>query len=630
MIFEIELISYYPNKKYQLEMKTEPPKFNAATISEDEVLFEDAHYSAAINFSELDLKLQTLNVYINGQKAGEGLVSGHPVSRIEISFPDIEKAERYPQPFLLQYDLIILSVVLEFADGTCKEWFSDYMLCVSKHEEDSRNIETIIKELMDFDDSQINEWLLSGRNNVSSALMDGMLRKNSYKSLSSYIQLIEEIQIKYRELFPIFRTSAKNVISKENKLLSYEKVRRISIRDMDWLMQNSQSLSPIGIPTGINYNGDYYLPKRMQTESQEKNWDVYENQIIIGFLHEVHQNTRVIIDKFNNSIDNEEAVLKKLKQAVTGEYKAPIITIKQLQISYSRILLTKLRNIVQQQGALLQLYMDAIPCSLIKLYHLPKKTKIFQEVIPYSKIFDLIIKWYHYGEFSLLKENIVLQVKTLDKLFEYYCLYRLLKMLTNVGFRASTKAFPAFSYKYDVPDNLYYPEMDVANTFNLESSRWDVTVYYQPVIYNKKCENGLTIFKTTDNTNYETAYSKKNAPYYTPDFILKFISSDNSVNYIILDSKFSSRKNIAKYTFDKVVSRYANQLSVTHEGSANSISMVWILQGRMDKFEQPIWRYHNSFLAQRNMPPQTYGIASVNTYDSTLMYLWKEIEASLA
>ena len=95
------------------------------------------------------------------------------------------------------------------------------------------------------------------------------------------------------------------------------------------------------------------------------------------------------------------------------------------------------------------------------------------------------------------KERLILQVKTLDKLFEYYCLLRLLKLLADNGYQKAGVKEPAFKYPYTSADGYYQNEQDVANTYLLSNNHVMVTLYYQPVISAVQFENALTLYRTT-------------------------------------------------------------------------------------------------------------------------------------
>lgn len=61
------------------------------------------------------------------------------------------------------------------------------------------------------------------------------------------------------------------------------------------------------------------------------------------------------------------------------------------------------------------------------------KTSTFCEIKPYAQVFKIIVPLVPVWWYSLEKERLILQVKTLDKLFEYYCLLQLLKLLADNG-----------------------------------------------------------------------------------------------------------------------------------------------------------------------------------------------------
>lgn len=246
----------------------------------------------------------------------------------------------------------------------------------------------------------------------------------------------------------------------------------------------------------------------------------------------------------------------------------------------------------------------------------PRKTSAFCEIKPYAQVFEIIVRWFQYGEYSLEKERLILQVKTLDKLFEYYCLLRLLKLLADNGYQKANVREPAFKYLYTSADGHYQNEQDVANTYLLSNNHVMVTLYYQPVISSVRFENNLTLYRTTKPPSGRPDY-------YTPDFVLKFSSSGHDEEYVIFDAKFSSRLNIKNHSLPEVIRKYSCEMCTTAD--CHSPKMVWILQGRVNSSENAIWRYHNSPLASTYQPTTSFGIVSVNTAVEIKQRLWNEI-----
>jgi len=213
-------------------------------------------------------------------------------------------------------------------------------------------------------------------------------------------------------------------------------------------------------------------------------------------------------------------------------------------------------------------------------------------------------------EFDFNKGNVILRIKTIDKLFEYYCLHRLLQMFVMAGFdiEVENKSMKNFKYK-----KCYEPFVDenIANTFILVRDSQKVTLYFQPIIYSDVFENGIELFRTTDFANT-----------FCPDFLIKVYDNNKKTNYYaILDSKYSTRKTIKDYELKDMVLNYTSQLSGINP---DSIKMMWLLQGRID--ETKTYYYHNSPLAKKYRPNLSIGICSINTKVSYISQLWKELQ----
>lgn len=297
-------------------------------------------------------------------------------------------------------------------------------------------------------------------------------------------------------------------------------------------------------------------------------------------------------------------------------------------ISYCReILLKKLFLIINTLDAIYNQYLELLDVQKNILISVPRKTKTFQEIKPYSQVFEVILRWFQFGEYSLEKDRLILQVKTLDKLFEYYCLYRLLKMLAEKGFQKISNGRSVFNFEYSyAQDGLYQNNRDIANTYTLRRNNTEVTLYYQPVISAVEFENNLTIYRTTKPHH--------GSDYYVPDFVLKFEScednaeANNNEEYIIFDAKFSSRDNIKRLALPEVIRKYSYELGI--KSNNRSPKMVWILQGRVNNKEKyPIWIYHNSPLAIKYAPATSYGIVSMNTITDINKQLWDEIKKNI-
>ena len=289
---------------------------------------------------------------------------------------------------MLHYDLIAVSFILSFVDGSSKEYFTDFLLCVSKNQEDATNIQNMLQELIAFDDSQVGEWIFSdGKRGASNSLYEGKWNKRAYKSLSSYIQLLEQVIACYKNNFAYFRMQGKHTIKQSSVLVPYEKVKKVSRDSFNWIMQNADQLANVPYSSGVQYQGKNYLPYHLKTDASQKSWDVYENRIVISFLHTVLLNAKQIFLEFDRDILNEERIISRIHGSFPKEYCAPIITIKSLQISFCRILLGKLNHSIDTLQNLYTQYETLFDVQTSMLTTLPRKTSTFCEIKPYAQVF---------------------------------------------------------------------------------------------------------------------------------------------------------------------------------------------------------------------------------------------------
>lgn len=618
MTAKCTLSCQHPSQRVECNLSDSLMDMSSVDFSKCAAVFEDGSYDIDFACDEYNrTDVESVAVCVNGEQVGNIVLSAD--TTIVRGFTRYRDTLLKKQPFLLHYDLLVVSFLLVFVDGSSKEYFTDFLLCVSKGQEDAANIQNILQELMAFDDAQVGEWIFSdGNQGASNSLYEGKWNQRAYKSLSSYVQLLEQVIACYKNNYAYFRMQGKHTLTQSSVLVPYEKAKTLSRDSFHWMMQNADQLADVPYRSGIQYQGKNYLPYHIKTDASQKSRDVYENRVVISFLHTVFLNAKQIFGEFEKDVLNEERIISRIHGSFSKEYRAPIITIKSLQVSFCRILLGKLSRSIEMLQGIYKQYAALFDVSPSLLTTFPRKTSTFCEIKPYMQVFESIVHWFQYGEYSLEKERLILQVKTLDKLFEYYCLLRLLTLLVDNGYQIANVETPAFKYHYTSADKDYQNERDVANTYKLYNNGVSVILYYQPVVSAIHFENDLTLYRTT----------KRNRDYYTPDFILKFSSSEHDEEYVIFDAKFSSRKNILEYHLPDVICKYSREFGVAADNRAPK--MVWILQGRVNRYEDAICRYHNSPLAPIYRPITSYGVASMNTSVEINQRLWNEIKSNVS
>jgi succinate dehydrogenase flavin-adding protein (antitoxin of CptAB toxin-antitoxin module) len=612
-----------------VEIEFYPQMPDGGDIDERNVVFEDGHYQGDLIVEEDDAEqwsgsIETIELFLGGDTLiGHAFRQG--TTGYHFRFED-ERNNETTQPFQLLYDILFLSIrMIRRGEQEPIVLYSRYMACISKQPEDTQNAVDMLKSLLNFEDDRIGNWMFGDR--TMESLGDMRLQQQTFKSPTAYIQLIESIAICYQSNLQYFNALARHSIKKTNVVREYAKARDVSITGFQWLMQNSDQLVAVPQRTALLRGGKYYIPRKILMQEPVSNRDVYENQVILSFLMLVLKNARVIQAMLAADITERESTLQKIQGAVREGYQPPAIsTIWQLPLKESKGFCERLSVVTSQLESLYNKYNEILQCSKFDVKTFPQKTKTFQEVKPYSQVFEQIMKWFKFGDFDMKKNRVIFNLRTLDKLFEYYSLYRLLKMLSDAGFEPVKDRSAIISYRYHVFDSWYENERDVANTYHLKKDNCQLTLYYQPVVHSDRFENDLTIFRTTIPRRNQTSC------YYTPDFLLKITREDKAPVYVVLDSKYSNRTSILRRHednsqtnyLDKIVLKYSSQFATME--TRESPKMIWILQGRVgDGDERSVFRFHNSPLAKYYPPSTNYGVISVNTKTHSLHELWNEI-----
>ena len=601
--------SFYQSEQ-EIEMYEELPIYRATNIREDIIVFEDACYSGKVKLDKKDKDVQKITVLLNESNIGNVRLEDTDMSEGTIQFN--EQIAGIAQPFLLQCDLVMLGLEIKYVDGSIRHLYSSYLLCASKNEDDNNNTENMLNELLLYDNDKVNSWIFGNKeaNDIQNGLVEGAMRAKSYRSVTTYIQMLRQVSECYRKYYLYFKKSAKHNVIPIPKRIDYKQARKLGQRDINWLFKNLEQLFPVDIDTSIESGGINYLPLRIMTEHRQINFMVYENEIIMSFLKTIIGEAQQIFTELQRAIVTAEDIYNRLRITPPKGYFAPIITVKQIQNKYLRTVQNDLKFIVSELRKIYQMYYGILPIKGEALSYLPRKTKVFQEIQAYSKVYDLIVKWFEFGEISLEREKIIFRVKTIDKLYEYYCLQQILKMLLDEDFVIRDANNDIRCIEYKVGDNKYKNEVDVANTYVLYRNEEKVVVYYQPVIYSDGYSNGLNLYRTT----------KKNS-YYSPDFVLKF-SRGKDEKYVVLDSKYANRNSIIKYRLRECIWNYGVEVEAREETAG--VEMMWLLQGRRDD-SAAIYTLSNSPNAQKCKHTRSYGIISINTKDNNRKRLWNEI-----
>lgn len=304
-----------------------------------------------------------------------------------------------------------------------------------------------------------------------------------------------------------------------------------------------------------------------------------ELKFINEFLDNLYYETVKIERIFKSILYENKKQYEDLKKFIPAEFTAPIITTQELQLKKGISEYYNLTQNIEKIKALRRFFSNnngkANEARLIKKSHKKYESEKIKAL----------------G--SLNYQRFFYNIESLDKLYEYYCLARILNLLDEINYIPDREK--DINFNYETGNSLFLNENFLNNTFYRKKGYVNLTLYFQPVVYRDSSKNEIGLFRTTGADKMYTPFNKT-GDYYSPDFIIKF--SGKRDRYLILDSKFQTRNTILKRDMEEVISKYYVQL---RDANYNRSQYVYVLQGRADENKTTLWNYENFEMNKNNI-----------------------------
>ncbi len=436
-------------------------------------------------------------------------------------------------------------------------YFSNWISVKLKKDSISQNL----KNMVNYINYTCNEYYLY-ENHKSSRIKAGLTTYHR-EPITLKLSLLQEIYDVYSRNFSYFRYSAQSKAVNLKKVGNFEELQSIDNSTINYIVRHPDELEAVNYNSGIVYNKQFYQPRKTLVNSMAYSMDIYENQVVVGFIEylvNVLKDIEFDIERrmgFERaSYDKDEyidarAYLETISRPILQEYKDKTVKyinkFKEIYLEYKRILTV----------------------SPFKILHVPEYTNIFQNVMPYNMIYQQILKWFNSGRYDFAKTDLMLSFVSVSKIYEYFCLLKINNALESCEYKKISQS----SYHNTLSND----------TFVFEKNNIRICVYFQPTIYAnyRKLENDIDLFRNNIRLiNMESYSGRKEDIKFTPDYIIKVTHLDKT-NYFILDAKHQAVEYFINNKLMEMVFRYMFSISTVSENS--TISGVCFLCGKDDK-----------------------------------------------
>lgn len=564
-------------------------------ISPNGCLKEDERYQLRL-VTDVEDAISGISVIVDGDEVARGLAGDRVGYRDEsgtqlyvyapapISSPGADG-----QIFLLIYGFARIEVTLSFEDGkvVCLESDDIPVLVRGDRESETTRVEGMFDALFSAPPTRPLQWMLTGTPSYDErfTIVEGGTASPASRSVSTFLQVTARVLSEFERLLPSFRGHVRSSISEVPARVPGSKVRVAGAHEARWIASHPHLLKKSRLESGIKLGSGFYMPRYVQTEQRTRSYDTYENRTIVSFLSACGQR----LGRLSALIDSEKGLSESVERALnpfsTEGYVLSSLLIASLSHRRGEATRERAEYLRRKAAALEHAYALASPGVEPKRFLPPRRSKVFQEVVPYTKLYEQMMHWCIMGDLSLQGSLLALRTARMDRFYEYYVLLSILTALDERGYAPSRSIEPSIEvveYTLAQSSRFFRNERQVANKFTLDGSEGTVTLYYQPVIYgDDREENGIKLHRTSVGPNGFDSY-------YTPDFLLIF-NGKHGTKTVVIDAKYRYTRAVMEDRsdgeFQKCLMKYRQEISGT-DGPPDS---VWLLCGRDTKVEILYW-----------------------------------------
>jgi hypothetical protein len=371
------------------------------------------------------------------------------------------------------------------------------------------------------------------------------------------------------EKLPLFRNKKRCRLVPKPVLVDAA-ANSLSENSVTWVLSHLDLLVPSVMPSisSINIHNRLYDVQKVEADVLHEDTDVYENRVISGYLEDVEAKLLEVENSFREALAEVETEL------VVQEIPDGYVSMAEIRKRYGRKYFYRLIDICAEvQEACQQckkFWQKNLPVKRI-FRGMPEMTPGFLSYAHYRAVFELIVEWYRIGNVNLSGERYLLGIRNLPKLYEFFCLYRILHSLESKGWsvigasrRDQSEAFE----KNVLPDDCY---------ILLNSTGLQLKLYYTRDIRTK----------AQQEDDWVDVVHKGNGEYsqYSPDFLVEIVSATGRKMCIILDAKYT-RPSQAMRTWDedydrtdeltKLTMKYIHGINLKR-GGITPVSALFIL-----------------------------------------------------
>ena len=135
--------------------------------------------------------------------------------------------------------------------------------------------------------------------------------------------LIDNVTIYYR----FFKTNGKFRVRLEGRLVDFEKAQYFDSNTIQNIARNPAHLVPSMHHGGIRHQGKNCIPTKVHLKTSKINYDIYENQVVVGFLLSLKEEVSTMISEIEQRIEGVPSNKEIIQRCLSDPHADPLAQI---------------------------------------------------------------------------------------------------------------------------------------------------------------------------------------------------------------------------------------------------------------------------------------------------------------
>ena len=392
---------------------------------------------------------------------------------------------------------------------------------------------------------------------------------------SSPQQIMQEIRSgiqNFTDAIPQFISRRRTRLISTPKLVNWDEATSFSERSIEYVLTHPDSLTPSNNKTrAIKVGRKNYMAQTIETDIIGESTDVYENRVITGYF----ETCAITLGKIETFYRDFMSTLEKQEEPrhVPLGYQSILNIRKHFGTRYSEKMLKECQDL-QRSIVYCADFMRRNLYVTRPVFGIPQATPGFLTSTHYRRLFERIVSFYRLGALNTNGNQFLYNLRTLDKLYEFFCLYRLIESLDKIGFKLERT-----EYSQKPKQTPLFTDTQPADIYTFaRNSALRLTLFYEKSYYEKKA-------KSLSNTIF---VKQRNSRKLIPDYFIE-IYDGSSYAYLILDAKYTTPKLAKELYLPDLTMKYYHGLGTSEDTKPPCIG-IFALYPRQGKDE--IYHFH--------------------------------------